>query len=100
MLIVHSGVERRPLGGRVHSIAVTAGEPQEVFVEQYLNPAQKGALALGSDASDQDYVKFVAINRDTGDVTVLIQFENTFGFNELRKDYDTFQSERLLQQFS
>jgi hypothetical protein len=86
VLIAHSGVAKTPFGSIGFIVwKIAAGEPQEVFVEQYLNPAQKGALALVSDASDQSHFKFVAINRDTGDVTVLVQFENVFGFNELHK---------------
>jgi hypothetical protein len=84
VLIVHPGVARTPFGSVAFIVwQIAAGEPQEVLVEQYLNPAQDGALALVSDASEQTHFKFVAINRETGNVSVVVDFENEFGFKEL-----------------
>ena len=42
VLIVHSGVAKTPFGSVGFIVwQITAGEPKEVFVEQYLNPAQR-----------------------------------------------------------
>ncbi len=86
VLIAHQGIARTPFGTVAFIVwQIAAGEPQEVFVEQYLNPAQEGAIELVSDASEQSHFKFVAINRETADVTVVVNFENTFDFQELRE---------------
>ena len=87
VLIAHQGIAKTPFGEIAFIVwRIAAGAPQEVLFEQYLNPAQDGARALVSDASQQSHFKFVAINRVTGDVTVVVDFENTFCFDELHDD--------------
>jgi hypothetical protein len=83
-LIAHSGVAKTPFGTIGFIIwQIAAGVSQELFAEQYLNPTQKGALALLSEVAGQTNFKFVAINRETGDISVVVDFANTFGFDRL-----------------
>jgi hypothetical protein len=83
-LIVHSGLVKTPhgvVGFLVWQIA--AGTPQEVMVEQYLNPQNIGTIRLIGSAANQTHFKLVVVNNQNGEVAAFIDFENVFQFDEL-----------------
>ena len=84
VLIVHAGFADTPHGKIAFIVwQIASDTANEILVEQYLNPTSVGALALVKDAADQIYFNFITINRESGDVTVFVQFENNFGFDVL-----------------
>jgi hypothetical protein len=62
---------------------IAASSPQEVMVEQYLNPQNIGTFRLISSAANQTHFKLMVLNNQSGEVTAFIDFENVFGFDEL-----------------
>jgi hypothetical protein len=62
---------------------IAMGTPQQVAVEQYLNPHNVKALRLVSDAANQTHFKLLVVNNQTSEVTAFIDFENVFRFDEL-----------------
>jgi hypothetical protein len=86
-LVVHSGLVRT-LHGVVSFIVwqIAAGTPQEVMVEQYINPHNIGAIRLVASAANQTHFKLVVINNQNGEVAAFVDFENVFQFDQLLSD--------------
>jgi hypothetical protein len=83
-LIVHSGLARTPHGVVAFIVwQIAANSPQEVMVEQYLNPHNIGTIRLVASAANQTHFKLVVINNQNGDVAAFVDFENVFGFDQL-----------------
>ncbi len=82
-MLATTGVARTPdgvVGFIVWQIAV--GTPYETAVEQYINPNEIDGIRLVSSAANQTHFKLVVIDCMSGEVTVFIDFENNFGFDE------------------
>jgi hypothetical protein len=83
-LIAHSGLANTPFGAVAFIVwQIGAGTPLEVMVEQYLNPFEFGALQLVASAANQTHFKLVIIDRESQQVCSMVDFENSFGFDEL-----------------
>ena len=83
-LIVHSGLVRTPHGIVAFLVwQIAASSPQEVMVEQYLNPQNIGTFRLISSAANQTHFKLVVVNNQSGEVAAFVDFENDFQFDEL-----------------
>ena len=83
-LIAHTGLARTPHGLVAFIVwQIAAHSPQEVMVEQYLNPHNIGAIRLVASAANQTHFKLVVINNQNGDVAAFIDFENVFQFDQL-----------------
>jgi hypothetical protein len=83
-MLVHKGLVRTPYGIVAYLIwQMAIGTPQQVAVEQYINPHNMDALRLVSDAANQTHFKLLVVNNRTSEVTSFIDFENTFRFDEL-----------------
>jgi hypothetical protein len=83
MLVFH-GVVGTPHGAVAYVIwQIAVGTPQQVAIEQYLNPHNIRALRLVSDAADQTHFKLLIVNNQTSEVTAFIDFDNVFRFGEL-----------------
>ncbi len=82
-LIVHSGLARTPHGVVAFIVwQIAANSPQEVMVEQYLNPHNIGTIHLVASAANQTHFKLVVINNQNGDVAAFVDFENVFQFDQ------------------
>jgi hypothetical protein len=83
-LIAHTGLARTP-DGLVAFIVwqIAAHSPQEVMVEQYLNPQNIGAIRLVASAANQTHFKLVVINNRTAETAAFVDFENVFEFDRL-----------------
>ena len=82
-LIVHTGLVRSPdgiVGFIIWQIA--ANSPQEVLVEQYVNPFEIGTIRLVASAANQTNFKLLVINRETAEVAALVDYPNVFKFDE------------------
>jgi hypothetical protein len=83
-LIAHTGLARTPHGLVAFIVwQIAANSPQEVMVEQYLNPNNIGTIRLVASAANQTHFKLVVINNQNGEVAAFIDFENTFQFDLL-----------------
>jgi hypothetical protein len=83
-LIVHTGLVRTPHGVVAFIVwQIAASSPQEVMVEQYLNPQNIGTFRLIASAANQTHFKLVVVNNQSGEVAAFIDYENTFEFDEL-----------------
>jgi hypothetical protein len=83
-LIVYSGLARTPHGVVAFIVwQIAAHSPQEVMVEQYLNPNNIGTIRLVASAANQTHFKLVVINNQNGDVAAFVDFENVFEFDQL-----------------
>jgi hypothetical protein len=83
-LMAHTGLVRTPHGIVAFIVwQIAAHSPQEVLVEQYLNPNHIGTLRLVASAANQSHFKLLVINNHTADVAAFIDFENVFGFDRL-----------------
>lgn len=83
-LIAHTGLVRTPhgvVGFIVWQIA--AHSPQEVMVEQYLNPQNIGTIRLVASAANQTHFKLIVINNQTAETAAFVDFENVFEFDLL-----------------
>jgi hypothetical protein len=83
-LIAHTGLARTPhgvVGFVVWQIA--AHSPQEVMVEQYLNPQNIGSIRLVASAANQTHFKLIVINNQTAETAAFVDFENVFEFDRL-----------------
>jgi hypothetical protein len=60
-----------------------AGSPQEVTVEQFLNPQKIETLRLVASAANQTHFKLVAIDNQNSEVVAFVDFENIFEFDRL-----------------
>jgi hypothetical protein len=83
-LIAHTGLARTPHGLVAFIVwQIAAQSPQEVMVEQYLNPQNIGAIRLIASAASQTHFKLVVINNQNSEVAAFIDFENVFQFDQL-----------------
>jgi len=83
-LVAHTGLVRAPDGVVAFIVwQIAAHSPQEVMVEQYLNPNNIGTIRLVASAANQTHFKFVVINNQTSEVAALVDFENVFEFDVL-----------------
>lgn len=83
-LIVHSGLVRTPHGVVAFIVwQLAASSPQEVMVEQYLNPQNIGTYRLIASAANQTHFKLIVVDNQSGAVAAFIDFENVFRFDEL-----------------
>ncbi len=83
-LFAHNGLVRTPHGAVAFIIWVIAvGTPEEVKIEQYLNPYQISTSRLLSAAANQTHFKLVVANNRTSEVTAFVDFENVFRFDKL-----------------
>jgi hypothetical protein len=62
---------------------IAAHSPQEVMIEQYLNPNNIGTIRLVASAANQSHFKLLVINNQTTEVAAFIDFENVFEFDRL-----------------
>jgi hypothetical protein len=83
MLVFH-GVVHTSHGAVAYVIwQIAVGTPQQVAIEQYLNPHKATTLRLVLDASNQTHFKLLVVNNQTSEVTGFIDFENVFRFDQL-----------------
>lgn len=83
-LIVHPGLLRTPYGVVAFIVwQIAARTPQEVMVEQYLNPQNIGTIRLVASAANQTHFKLIVINNQNGEVAAFVDFENVFEFDQL-----------------
>jgi hypothetical protein len=83
-LIVHTGLIRTPHGVVAFIVwQIAASSPQEVLVEQYLNPQNIGTVRLVASAANQTHFKLLVINNQTAEVCAFVDFENVFKFDRL-----------------
>jgi hypothetical protein len=83
-LVVHSGLVRTPHGIVAFLVwQIAAGSPQEVMVEQYLNPQNIATTHLVASAANQTHFKVVVVNNQSGEVAAFVDFENVFRFDDL-----------------
>jgi hypothetical protein len=64
-------------------VRIAAGSPQEVLIEQFLNPQNIGALRLVASVTNQTHLKLIVIDNQSSEVTAFVDFENVFGFDRL-----------------
>src|SRR5262249_24836798 len=83
-LIAHSGLARTP-HGVIASIVwqIAAHTPQQVMVEQFLNPHHSDTIRLVASAANQSHFKLFVVNEVTADVAAFVKFENVFRFDRL-----------------
>jgi hypothetical protein len=83
-LIAHTGLARTPHGVVAFIVwQIAAHSPQEVMVEQYLNPQSIATIRLVASAANQTHFKLIVINNQTAETAAFVDFENVFGFDEL-----------------
>ena len=83
-LIAHAGLARTPHGIVAFIVwQIAARSPQEVMVEQYLNPQNIGTIRLVASAANQTHFKLIVINNDTAETAAFVDFENVFEFDRL-----------------
>ena len=83
-LIAHSGLANTPFGVVAFIVwQIGAQTHLEVMVEQYLNPFEFGALQLVASAANQTHFKLIIIDRESQQICSMVDFENSFGFDEL-----------------
>jgi hypothetical protein len=83
-LIAHSGLARTPHGVVAFVVwQIAAHSPQEILIEQFLNPNNIGTIRLVASAANQSQFKLLVINNRTTEVAAFIDFENVFGFDRL-----------------
>jgi hypothetical protein len=83
-LIAHSGLARTPHGVVAFIVwQIAAHSPQEVLIEQFLNPNHIGTIRLIASAANQSHFKLLVINNRTTEVTAFVDFENVFEFGRL-----------------
>jgi hypothetical protein len=82
-IFAHSGVVRTPHGMAAFILwTIAAGAPEEVQIEQFLNPGNMDVLRMLSAAGNQTHLKLVVCDNKTGEVGAFVDFENVFGFDE------------------
>jgi hypothetical protein len=65
-LIAHTGLVRTPHGVVAFVVwQIAAHSPQEVLIEQYLNPNHIGKVRLVASAANQSHFKLLVINNQT-----------------------------------
>jgi hypothetical protein len=65
-LITHTGLARTPHGVVAFIVwQIAAQSPQEVLIEQFLNPNNIGTIRLVASAANQSYFKLLVINNQT-----------------------------------
>jgi hypothetical protein len=83
-LIAHSGLARTPHGVVAFIVwQIAAHSPQEVLIEQFLNPNNIGSIRLVASAANQTHFKLLVINNQTTEVAAFVDFENIFEFGRL-----------------
>jgi hypothetical protein len=83
-LIAHTGVARTPHGVVAFIVwQIAAHSPQEVMVEQYLNPQNIDTIRLVASAANQTHFKLIVINNQTAETAAFVDFENVFKFDRL-----------------
>jgi hypothetical protein len=83
-MLAHFGLARTPHGVVAFVVwQIAVGTPQQVAVDQYLNPQNLETLRLVSSAANQTHFKLIVVNNQTSDITAFIDFENVFGFAEM-----------------
>lgn len=83
-LIAHTGLARTPHGVVAFIVwQIAAHSPQEVMVEQYLNPQNIGTIRLVASATNQTHFKLIVINNQTAETAAFVDFENVFEFDQL-----------------
>jgi hypothetical protein len=83
-LIAHSGLARTPHGVVAFIVwQIAAHSPQEVLIEQFLNPNNIGTIRLVASAANQSHFKLIVINNQTTEVAAFVDFENVFEFGRL-----------------
>jgi hypothetical protein len=64
-------------------VRIAAHSPQEVLIEQFLNPNNIGTIRLVASAANQSHFKMLVINNRTAEVAAFVDFENVFEFGRL-----------------
>jgi hypothetical protein len=83
-LIAHSGLARTPHGVVAFIVwQIAAYSPQEVLIEQFLNPHSIVTIRLVASAANQSHFKLLVINNRTTEVAAFVDFENVFRFDRL-----------------
>lgn len=83
-LFAHTGLARTPHGLVAFIVwQIAAHSPQEVMVEQYLNPQNIGTIRLVASAANQTHFKLIVINNQTAETAAFVDFENVFEFDQL-----------------
>lgn len=83
-LLAHTGLARTPHGVVAFIVwQIAAHSPQEVLIEQYLNPNNIGAIRLVASAANQSHFKLLVINNQNAEVAAFVDFENVFEFDRL-----------------
>lgn len=83
-LVAHkSAVETRY--GTVGAIVwqIGAGSPAETLVEQYIDPADSGAIKLLEEAAGQSHFKLVVLDNGNSAVRTVLDFPNNFELETL-----------------
>ena len=83
-LFTHTGLARTPHGVVAFILwQIAAHSPQEVMVEQFLNPQNIGIIRLVASAANQTHFKLIVINNQTAETAAFVEFENVFQFDQL-----------------
>jgi len=83
-LFANFGLVRTPHGIVAFVVwRIAAGSPQEVSIEQFLNPQNIGALRLVASVANQTHLKLIVIDNESSEVTAFVDFENVFDFDRL-----------------
>jgi hypothetical protein len=83
-LIAHSGLARTPHGVVAFIVwQIAARSPQEVMIEQFLNPNNIGTIRLLASAANQTHFKLLVINNQSAALAAFVDFENVFAFDRL-----------------
>jgi hypothetical protein len=83
-VIAKTGMMRTPHGAIGYVVwQIAVGTANQVAVDQYVNPHHPASVQLLADAGNQTHLKFVILNTVTGEVTVFVEFENSFALGEL-----------------
>jgi hypothetical protein len=83
-LIAHTGLARTPHGVVAFIVwQIAAQSPQEVLIEQFLNPNDIRTIRLVASAANQSHFELLVINNQTTEVAAFVDFQNVFRFDRL-----------------
>jgi hypothetical protein len=83
-LLAHFGLARTPYGVVAFIVwQIAIGAPEQVAVDQYLNPQNFETIRLLASAANQTHLKLIVVNNRTSEITAFVDFENTFAFDKM-----------------
>ena len=78
---------------------IGAGGRAEAYIEQFLSPAAPATKSLIEEAARQARLKLVILYNRTSEVRLLVEYHNTFGFEELMPALEARKAEWKSEEF-